>query len=223
MVRTEEAAPGVARGHDVTAAGPSALLPELAALTVVLLWASTFVLTKNAYEEFRPLAFAFVRFAGITLFAFTTLAIRSRTGDRAAWWRVDRADIPRYLASGLLGYTCYQLGFTLGLAYTSPFSSSLMIAMMPLATLVIVAVMGERQSPAVWLGALIALAGVGIFLSDRGGDSGMLGNVLSFGAAVSFALYGVISRPLVKRYRAETFSAYSTLAGAIPLLLVSLP
>lgn len=223
MVKTTETTAAPSRGHDAAKAGSAALLPELAALTVVLLWASTFVLTKNAYEEFRPLAFAFVRFAGITCFAFATLAIRSRGADRASRWHIDRADVPRFLASGVLGYTCYQLGFTLGLAHTSPFSASLMIAMMPLATLVIVAAMGERPSPAVWLGALVALAGVGIFLSNRGGDSGMLGNLLSFGAAVSFALYGVISRPLVRRYRAETFSAFSTLAGAIPLLLISLP
>jgi drug/metabolite transporter (DMT)-like permease len=225
MVKTQEPAnPSPAAPATDTPTSPlTALLPELAAVAVVLVWASTFVLTKNAYEEFRPLAFAFVRFIGIILVAFGALAIRSRGGDRDAWWRIDRADAPRLVVSGVFGYCFYQLGFTLGLAHTSPFSSSLMIAMMPLATLVIVAAMGERPAAAVWLGALIALAGVAIFLSNRSGDSGMLGNVLSFGAAVSFAFYGIVSRPLVKKYRAETFSAFSTLAGAIPLLLVSLP
>jgi len=223
MVKTQEPARTSPATVPDASSSLTALLPELAAVAVVLVWASTFVLTKNAYEEFRPLAFTFVRFIGITLVAFGALAIRSRGGDRDTWWRIDRADVPRLIASGVFGYCFYQLGFTLGLAHTSPFSSSLMIAMMPLATLVIVAVMGERPAAAVWLGALIALAGVAIFLSNRGGDSGMLGNLLSFGAAVSFAFYGVISRPLVRKYRAETFSAFSTLAGAIPLLLISLP
>ncbi len=205
------------------ASAPTAFVPELTALVVVLVWASTFVLTKNAYEELRPLAFTFVRFAGIILVAFAALALRSRGRDSAARWRIDRADLPRFLASGLLGYTGYQLGFTLGLAHTSPFSSSLMIAMMPLVSLVIVAAMGERQTPLVWAGAVIALAGVALFLSNRSGDSGLLGNILSFGAAVSFACYGVISRPLVRKYRAETFSAFSTLAGGIPLMLIAAP
>ena len=199
------------------------LLPEMAALVVVLLWASTFVLTKNVFDELRPLAFAFVRFAGITLVAFTALAIRSRAADRASWWRIERADVPRFIASGVCGYTLYQLGFTLGLAHTSPFSSSLLISMMPLVSLVIVALMGERQPLGVWAGGVVALAGVAIFLANRSGDSGMLGNALSFGGAVAFALYGVVSRPLVRRYRPETFSAYSTLAGAVPLLLVAAP
>lgn len=224
MIKTQQPVASSPVTLSDTATSPrAALMPELAALAVVLVWASTFVMTKNAYQEIRPLAFAFVRFIGITGFAFATLGIRSRRCDRSALWHLDRADIPRFLAAGLLGYTFYQIGFTLGLAHTSPFSSSLMIAMMPLATLVIVAIMGERQSPLVWAGAVVALGGVTIFLSNRSGDSGMLGNVLSFGAAVSFALYGVLSRPLVRKYRAETFSAYSTLAGAIPLLVVAAP
>jgi drug/metabolite transporter (DMT)-like permease len=43
------------------------------------------------------------------------------------------------------------------------------------------------------------------------------------GSAISFAIYGVINRPLVKRYPTPTYTAYTILAGAIPLLLVSLP
>lgn len=224
MARTEKSTAVASHAEqDTQAASPTALMPEVAAIVVVLVWASTFILSKNAYEEFRPLAFAFVRFIGIIAVAFGALAIRSRGHDRDAWWTIDRADVPRLMLSGLFGYSFYQLGFTLGLAHTSPFSSSLMIAMMPLVSLVIVAVMGERQPAIVWVGVLVALAGVGIFLSNRSGDSGTLGNILSFGAAVSFAFYGVISRPLVKKYRAETFSAYSTLAGAIPLLLIATP
>jgi drug/metabolite transporter (DMT)-like permease len=226
MVKSENPTAVVSRVEQQAPASSTpltALMPEIAAILVVLVWASTFILSKNAYEEFRPLAFAFVRFIGILVVAFGALAIRSRGQDRDAWWTIERADVPRLMACGVFGYTFYQLGFTLGLAHTSPFSSSLMIAMMPLVSLVIVAAMGERQSRTVWVGAVIALAGVAIFLSNRSGDSGMLGNVLSFGAAVSFAFYGVVSRPLVKKYRAETFSAYSTLAGAIPLLLVATP
>jgi drug/metabolite transporter (DMT)-like permease len=224
MARTEKSTAVAPHAEPATPASSlTTLMPEVAAIVVVLVWASTFILTKNAYEEFRPLAFVFVRFIGIIVVAFGALAFRSRGRDRDAWWTIDRADMPRLMLSGLFGYTFYQLGFTLGLAHTSPFSSSLMIAMMPLVSLVIVAAMGERPPAIVWVGVFVALAGVGVFLSNRSGDSGMLGNFLSFGAAVSFAFYGVVSRPLVKKYRAETFSAYSTLAGALPLLLISMP
>src|SRR4051812_13389101 len=93
--------------------------PELAQLVVVTMWASTFLITKAAFAEVSPLAFAFVRFVLMTLLAFAVLAIRGK--GRIQFIR--RADLPRFLAAGLAGYTFYQLGFVLGLDRTSPFSS----------------------------------------------------------------------------------------------------
>src|SRR6476661_1749165 len=108
------------RGGIVAAIGP-----ELGQLLVVGLWASTFIVTKAAFAQVSPLAFA-------------VLAARGRT------WRVRRSDLPRFLLAGLAGYTFYQLGFVLGLERTSPFASSLLIAMVPLFTMLILAVRGER-------------------------------------------------------------------------------
>ena len=42
-------------------------------------------------------------------------------------------------------------------------------------------------------------------------------------AAVAFALYGVVNRPLVRDYPPETYTAYAVLAGSIPLLALSAP
>jgi drug/metabolite transporter (DMT)-like permease len=125
----------------------------------------------------------------------------------------------------LTGYTLYQLGFILGLSRTSPFSSSLLIAMVPLFTVLILAVTGEPTPPQGWVGLGVALVGVALFLLDkRDASTGtLLGDALSIGAAVSFAIYGIITRPLVRKYPAETYTAWSVLAGTVPLLLVSLP
>ncbi|MGI8486431.1 MAG: DMT family transporter [Thermomicrobiales bacterium] len=198
-------------------------LPELGAFLVVLMWGSTFVLTKDAFEQFRPLAFTCVRFLAVTLLSFIVLFVRSRLDPRGDYFHFQRAHIPRLLASGLFGYTFYQLGFTLGVDNTSAFASSLMLAMMPLVSLVLATLLGRRPPSLVWVGVLVAISGVIIFLLDGSGGSHMLGNLLSFGAAISFALYTVINQPLVRAYPAETFAAYSTLAGAVPLMLVSLP
>jgi drug/metabolite transporter (DMT)-like permease len=68
-------------------------LPELGLLAVVAVWASTFVFTKEAFEEISPLAFAFVRFLGITLLAFVALALSKQAGGSR--WRIRRVDLPR--------------------------------------------------------------------------------------------------------------------------------
>jgi drug/metabolite transporter (DMT)-like permease len=194
--------------------------PEIAQTFVVLLWASTFIVTKAIYAELSPLAFVAVRFLLMTALAFAVLAARRRGGD----WRIRRADLPRFMLSALTGYTLYQLGFALGLDHTSPFSSSLLIAMVPLFTVVLLALLGERTPPQAWIGIAVAVVGVVVFLLDKRGDRGSLvGDALSVGAAVAFAVYGVVNRPLVVRYRPETYTAWTLLFGTIPLLVIAAP
>lgn len=196
--------------------------PELAQLVVVALWASTFIVTKAAFAEVSALAFTFARFALMTIFAFVVLLARRPPRERS----VRRADWGRFALAGLSGYTLYQLGFVLGLDRTSPFSSSLLIAMVPLFTVLILTASGERAPRRAWLGIAVAVAGVALFLVDKRdtrGDATLFGDALSLGAAVSFAAYGIVNRPLVAAYPPETYTAYTLLAGGIPLLLVTAP
>lgn len=197
-------------------------LPELALLAVVCVFASTFIVTKQVFSEVSPLAFAAVRFGAITSLAFLVLAISARTGN--ATWSIARGDLPRFALAGVCGYCCYQLGFVLGLERTSPFSSSLLIGTVPLFTIALLAALGERPPLRAWVGVGIALVGAAIFLADKFGSPGtLLGDLLSIGSAISFAIYGIVNRPLVKRYPTATYTAYTVLAGAIPLVLISLP
>ena len=194
--------------------------PEAAQSLVVLLWASTFIVTKAVYAELSPLAFIATRFALMTPFAFAVLWLRRRGPER----RIRRQDLPRFVASGLTGYTLYQLGFAIGLDHTSPFSSSLLIALVPLFTIVIAAMLGDRAPRQAWVGIAVAVAGVVVFLLDSAGDRGSLvGEAVSLGAAVSFALYGIVNRPLAARYPTETYTAWTLLFGTVPLLLVAAP
>jgi drug/metabolite transporter (DMT)-like permease len=195
-----------------------ARLPELGLLAVVVVWASTFIVTKQAFAEISPLAFAFVRFIGITALAFVVL------GASKASWKICRSDLPRFVVAGFCAYTLYQLGFVLGLERTSPFSSSLLIGTVPLFTIAFLALLGEKPELRAWMGVSVALVGAAVFLADKLGAPGsLLGDLLSVGSAVSFAAYGIVNRPLVKRYPTPTYTAYTVLAGAIPLLAVSTP
>ena len=200
------------------------LMPEAAAITVIVVWGSTFTLTKSLYNEMAPLAFGGLRFIAIVAIAFLVLWSGARRAGEPGRLRIRRADIPLYILTGLLGYTGYQLGFMLGLEHTSPFAGALMIASStPLVSLLIVTAMGEKQPPAIWFGALLAVIGVTIFLFS--GSEGMtwLGNAIAFGGGVSFAFYQVLNRRLIREYAAPTYSAWSTLFGAIPLILIGAP
>ncbi len=186
-----------------------------------MLWSSTYVMAKAVFAVVSPVAFLFARFAIMVVVAFAVLLAVQRPGGRV----VRREDWPRFALAGLAGYTLYQLAFAIGLSRTSPFSSSLLVAMVPLFTVLILAIIGEPTPLHGWLGLGVALVGVAIFLLDkRGVASGALaGDLLSIGAAIVFALYGIVTRPLVRKYPAATYTAWSVFAGAVPLLLVALP
>ncbi len=195
--------------------------PELAQLTVVLLWASTFIFSKFAFAEISPLAFLFARFVIMMVLAIVVmLAV-----ERRVWRDIDRADIPRFIAAGLTGYSIYQLCFMIGLSHTSPFSSALLVAMVPLFTVVILALMGERTPRSGWIGLGVALVGVAIFLVDKRGDASgsLIGDLLSMGSGLSFAIYGIINRPLVLKYPVFTYTGWSVMAGGLPVLVITLP
>lgn len=195
--------------------------PELAQGAVVIMWASTFIVTKAAFAVVSPLGIIFSRFVLMLALAFAVLVVKERGAN--LW--IERADLGRFIASGLAGFTFYQLGFTLGLSHTSPFSSSLLIAMVPLVTILILAIMGEPTPRQGWVGLAVALVGVVIFLLDKrdAGGGSLLGDLLSLGAALAFAIYGIVNRPLVRKYPTATYSAWTLAAGAVPLLLISLP
>ncbi len=200
------------------------LLPEAAALSVILIWGSTFTLTKSLYSDMHPLAFGAARFLAIVVIAFLVLWISAKRSGRPDWLRIRRADVPLFVVTGVFGYTFYQLGFLLGLEHTSPFAGALMIASStPLVSLLIVSLLGEKQPVAVWMGAVLAVAGVTIFLISGGEGMSWVGNLIAFGGGVSFAIYQVFNRRLVREYHSATYSAWSTLFGAIPLMLLGLP
>jgi len=195
--------------------------PELAQLTVVLLWASTCIFSKFAFAEISPLAFLVARFAIMIVMAVAImLAV-----DRGVWRDIDRADIPRFIAAGLTGYGIYQLCFVIGLSHTSPFSSALLVAMVPLFTVIILAMKGEHTPRSGWIGLGVALVGVAIFLIDKRDAStgSLIGDLLSMGSGLSFAIYGIINRPLVLKYPVFTYTGWSVLAGGLPILVITLP
>ena len=212
-------------GDDTAVAEPSGIgryLPELAALTVVVLWASTFIVTKDAFETFKPLAFVGIRFFLMTVLALGVLFVRGRK-DPDKYFRVDREDWGRFLLVGLVGYGIYQLGFNFGLKHSSPFAASLIMAMTPVFALGIATIQGERSTLRVWLGVLIAFVGVVVFLTDKNSGGTVLGTALILVASVSSAVYSIMNRPLVRKYPFELVAAVTTITGAVPLLIVSTP
>jgi drug/metabolite transporter (DMT)-like permease len=194
---------------------------DLLAVLAVSSWGLSYGLTKLAFREWRPLVFTGTRFLAMAAIALVVLAAQGRLGA------VLGADRGRFALGGLFGFTLYQLGFTLGLDRTSAFASTLLLTTVPLFSLLFLRLGGVesvRRGP--WAGVGLATAGIVLFLAGTSGGlrvtEARVGDLLSLAAAASFALYGIVNKPLAARYPASTVLAGTLLVGSIPLVPLGL-
>lgn len=86
--------------------------------------------------------------------------------------------------------------------------------------------LGERTPPRLWIGAVVALAGVALLTSsDRGASAGpqpLLGDALALVAALAGSLYLIIGRAVRERVDVSSQIVMTCLGGAAALFLACL-
>lgn len=193
----------------------SKLLPLLAAVAVVVIWGVSFAVTRVTVAEIPPMTIAFLRFslASALLFPiirrrYPTLKVRSE--DR---WAV--------LGLGLCGITLYYAFENAGLKYTTASHATLIIATIPLLTLLTESAL-KRCWPG-WmatLGSIAAFWGVYLLLGTGGGADGssLLGDLLVLGASLSWIGYTYTVKHLSGRYPNLFLTARLMLVGTLTFL-----
>ena len=183
-------------------------------LAVVAIWAANNVLTKTALDRgLAPMVYVSLRFTIVTVIIWGYLAVRDHP------WKVRRADIPRFVVSGLCGFAIYNLLFVIGLAHTTAFSAAILISLAPIFILVLSALFGlERVRPMQWAGVALSLLGVAVFIGDKllAGQPA-LGDLLNVAAALCFAIYGLTTGDLVIRYGPSVTTAWSVTIGLVAI------
>jgi drug/metabolite transporter (DMT)-like permease len=158
--------------------------------TTGLVWGGQFVVGKSAVEQVDAFHLTTVRYA---LAALVLLAILAAVEGRGAL-RLEGRGL-RLWWLGTLGFAGFNLlGFT-GLAHARPQSASLIVALAPLLTaLVLWQRSGVRPRRATLLALTVALAGVALVIS--GGDPASIvrgsigwGDALVLGGVFCFILY----------------------------------
>ncbi len=198
-------------------------LAELLLGVVVLIWGANFIVMKAAFRELPPLAFNAVRMTVAAVLMGGIWLVRERQR------KMPRSDWLRLAGVGLLGNTCYQVLFAIGLDLTTSAISSLLIGTIPIWTALLAMVLGwERISTRTWLGIALAVGGVILItLSSPQGDSSpqdlLVGNLLTLGAAICWAGYTVLSKRLLERYSALRVSAVGLVLGVPGLWPFALP
>lgn len=175
-----------------------------ALLLVNLLYGINFLVAKEVMPAYiGPSAFIFIR-VSCTLVLFATLFF-AITREKIEW-----RDLPRFILCALTGVTINQLLFYEGLNYTTPINAAVIFTSNPILTLLVSAViLKERLTPRKVTGILIgAIGAIALIILSRGGvsfdENTRLGNLFIIINALSYAVYLVVAKPLMKKYKPLT-------------------
>lgn len=195
---------------------PSPLRIHAALFAVALLFSANYVIAKLAMREFAPLSFAWVRIFGAALL----LWVVAPRGER-----VTRADSWRIVLYSALGVVINATLFLVGLSYTTVQVAAVLITTIPVFALAAAIVLGAESASAKRIGG-IALAAAGALLvvggeGLTGTSESLLGTILLTANCLSYALYLVLSKPLMARVSPRFVVARMFAIGTVLLLPIS--
>ena len=163
----------------------------LAAL-VMTGWGLTFIGTKILLRSFSPTEIILMRFILSYLTLWLVHPAILRTGG-------IKEELP-YIIAGTMGVTCYYLLENVALTLTMASNVGIIIATSPFFTAILAGIVYGKEERADWhfyLGCMIAFAGI-IIISVNGAELHMnpLGDLLTVGAAISWAFYGLAMKKI---------------------------
>ncbi len=136
---------------------------------------------------------------------------------------LTRRDAARVLSAGLLVVTVYHLALNQGERYTTAGTAAVIIAAAPGITLGLAVALGLEQFSLRRVGGLgLAFGGVLVVVllgaGERVSVHSVRGPLLVLAAALAFAGYNVIVKPLLERHSAVAVTAAASLVGTLALL-----
>jgi drug/metabolite transporter (DMT)-like permease len=190
-------------------------------LVVCLIWGLNFSVTKLALEQIPPLPFTAVRFVAASLLLW--LVLRLVEGPT----QLPPGALKRLILLGVIGNTCYQLAFTVGLDRTTATNSALILSTVPTVVAIFAGTLGlERITARMRWGIALGTLGVILVIATRGVgfDAGTLqGDLLTVLAVLCWAGYTVGLRSVPAGVSPLRVTTITTIAGTPGLLLAGLP
>lgn len=183
-------------------------------ILTIIMWGISFISIKITLNVFPPLSLAFYRFviASIILYPIMKLVAPKE--------KLLKKDIPLMSVAAIIGITIYFFFENNGILRISASAASVIIAFMPA-----VAVFGEivflKKPPKLIavMGIILSIFGVYLVIGGDIATGGSLsGYFYMLGAAISFSIYLVITKPLFDTYSDITVSFYQSLFGCIAFI-----
>jgi len=139
--------------------------------------------------------------------------------------KIEKKDFFRLALCGVFGVALNQLMFLKGLDYTNPIDASIIMTINPILVLIMASILiNEKITFLKILGIIIGAAGAIILILYSGEISfsshTFLGNIMMLINASSYAVYLVMVKPLMKKYKPITVIKWVFLFGSFIIIPV---
>lgn len=184
----------------------------LATAGVYTLWGFSFLASKVGQEVATPFVLIAYRFD----LAVLVLSIPIILGKVKI--NLRGKNIKPLLLLGAMEPCIYFIGEQYGLRYTNSAFSGLMIAVIPIVTLIMAAAfLKDRPSKAQWLFSLLSIAGIALItvMENSGGQVQFIGVIFLIAAVISGSAYGVISRGISDEFSVYERTYFMQLMGGV--------
>jgi len=186
---------------------------------VNVIWGLSFIFSKTALSEgMPPMTLAFLRYV-ITSLIMLPICLKQDRGIRLGKWA------PLGFATTLLGITVYYFFEYTGLKYTTASAASLILALVPMMTLLYrVIARREHISLIRWFCVILSLVGVYFVIrSDAADGAGsLLGNLLMVCACLCWTGYILATPRLMQACSSIRVTTWQALAAVVTLAPLSL-
>ena len=197
-------------------------LLDILLLGVVAAWGANFAIVKYSMAEISPMAFNSLRF----LLAIVVMWILFfQKGHKV---NIEKKDLWGMLGLGLLGNFVYQIAFIVGLEWSTAANASVISGAGPVyIALMAHFVFGEKVNKLQFLG--IAGGFLGVLLIILGKQNAQValhsgfGELLLFVASICWAMYSLLSRTYMTRYKPLDLAVFSMTSGGLAIAITGLP
>lgn len=195
------------------------LKPHLAIFSANAFYGANYTIAKFVMPEFlKPFAFIFLRVSGALLFFILIQFFIPRE-------KIAPRDYLRLFFCGIFGVALNQLMFFKGLNLTIAINASMIMITTPILVMVFSAfILREKIAWYKILGLFFGLIGAFFMIGGKSfnfSSNTAIGDFMVLINAVSFSIYLVIVKPLMKKYKPFTVIKWVFLFGFFPVLFFS--
>lgn len=179
-------------------------------LSAMLFWGMSFVWSSILLKYFQPVSIIFIRLVISSFFLFSVSLIFNK------WEKIQPSDFLLFFFSAVFNPFLYFLGENYGLKYSSPTTTSVIIATIPVFSPIIAYFFFREKLTIINIaGLFLSFGGVILMLitKDFSLNVDKKGILFLTEAVLAALIYSVLVRKLTFRYRPLTIIKYQNLIG----------